>query len=158
VKIDNSKKKAIIYPNKKDLDDNFKSYFRAGGRHQTVINGESVYEYLQTCTDAKILHDILYFKGKFFEFIGYELLSATSKNIVLGLTVPIFISKIPLDQLSSYLNMKELQDVSILHNIPIPNHAQKKTILENFHDHYCIHCELYASTLLKKKKKEKGLI
>jgi hypothetical protein len=86
VKIDNNKKNAFIYPQKFFFDNNFKSYFRAGGQHQTVINGESVYEYLQTCTDAKILNDKLYFKGIFFEFIGYELLSATSNNI-LGLTV-----------------------------------------------------------------------
>jgi hypothetical protein len=66
VKIDNNKKKAIIYPNKKDLDDNSKCYFRAGGRHQTVINGESVYEYLQLvqmrryCTTNYILKDFFF--------------------------------------------------------------------------------------------------
>ena len=95
------------------------SYFCAGGRHQTTVDGEIVCEFLQDCIDAGLLNDNHYFRGKKFDFKEYQLLTAASKKS-LESTVPLFYSKIPLDQLSIYLNMKELQEMSVLHSIPIP--------------------------------------
>ena len=58
-----------------DIEKNyyFKSYFCAGGRHQTAIAGEIVYKYLQTCTDTKLLNNSQHLKIKSFHFQGYKL-------------------------------------------------------------------------------------
>jgi len=133
-----------------EMNDDFKCHFSAGGRHQTAVNGEIVFEYLQTCTDAKLLSDDRFFKGKLFEFIKYQPLSATW-NDMSETADPIFFSKIPLDQLSTFLNVKELRDVSILHNISIPYNIHKKTMITYFRNHYCIQCEIYVSILVEKK-------
>ena len=153
-----------------ERNDNFKSYFRAGGRHQNSISGEIVCEYLDTCTDIKLLNNSQYFKGKEFEFKGYQLLHATL-NDILDPNVTHFFSKIPLNQLSIYLNMKELREVSIIHNISIPGNIGKETMLTFFVNHRCIQCDLYISVLeekiikkrvrskkKKKRKKQKILI
>ena len=132
-----------------ERNDSFKGYFRAGGRHQVTVNGEIVYEYLQMCTDIKLLNDSRYFKGKSFHFKSYELLSAIS-NHVLDPSGPLFFSKIPLDQLSTYLNMKELRHMSEIHNISIPQHMEKKTMLTFFYNHHCIQCDLYVAVLTEK--------
>jgi hypothetical protein len=94
-------------------------------RHQISMNGEIVHDYLQTCTDAKLLNNSQYFKGRHFHFNEYKLLSATSNNI-LESSVPLYISRIPLDKLTMYLNMKELQHMSDLHNIPMPRCIEKR--------------------------------
>ena len=65
--------------NKKDY---FRKYFRASGRHQTMVGGEIVCEYLHSCTDTKLLSYKQYFKGFFFEFVGYENLGTCSNNIL----------------------------------------------------------------------------
>ena len=117
-----------------------------------MVDGEIVCEYLQACTDAKLLDNARYFEGKLFEFVGYELLSVNPhNNLELESTVATFFSKIPLDRLSKYLNMKELKYMSILHNILIPPKIQKKTMLTYFCDHYCERCDIYASVLVEKK-------
>ena len=125
------------------------SYFFAGGRHQIAVNGEIVYEYLQTCTKSKLLDDSEYFKGKEFDFKGYQPLSAVSIDILEPI-IPLFYSTIPLDQLSVYLNKKELRDISILHKISIPARADKTKILTYFCDHYCTQCHLYVSVLTER--------
>jgi hypothetical protein len=60
--------------------------------------------------------------------------------------------------------MKELREVSILHNISIPGNIGKETMLTFFVNHRCIQCYLYISVLEEKiikkrvqskKKKEK---
>ena len=144
--------------------DDLKSFFLAGGRHQTTVIGEIVCEYLQVCTDFKLLNNDQYFKGKLFEFKGYELLNATLNN-VLESNITYFLSKVPLDQLSFYLNMKELREMCDLHNISMPKNIERKTMLTYFHNHYCNQCDLYASLFtekikikqapLKKEKKKK---
>jgi hypothetical protein len=60
--IKKKKKKEKVFNTKKntEINNNFKSYFKAGGRHQTMVNGEIVCEYLQSCTDAKLLNDNQY--------------------------------------------------------------------------------------------------
>jgi hypothetical protein len=83
------------------------------------MNGDIFHNYLQTCTDAKLLNDQQYFEGKIFEFKGYELLGNVSNSTSDSIEV-LFYSKIPLDQLSTYLNMEELQYIGILHKIHIP--------------------------------------
>ena len=88
-------------------NNNFKSYFSAGGRHQTAVSGEIVCEYLQTCTDTNLLNDKEYFKGKHFEFKRYELLGVASNNALESVD-PLFYSKIPLHRLLTFLNMTEL--------------------------------------------------
>ena len=133
-----------------ERNQDFKSYFFAGGRHRISMNGEIVHDYLQTCTDAELLNDRQYFKGKSFEFKGYELLG----NVSISAPDPIevlFYSKIPLDQLSNYLNMEELQYIGILHSIHIPQRIDKKKMLTYFCDHHCIQCDLYVSVLTEKK-------
>ena len=35
-------------------NNDFKCYFFVGGRHQTVVDGGIVYEYLQNCTDTSV--------------------------------------------------------------------------------------------------------
>ena len=35
-------------------NNDFKCYFFGGGRHQTVVDGGIVYEYLQNCTDTSV--------------------------------------------------------------------------------------------------------
>src|SRR5271156_5575130 len=127
----------------------FNSYFFAGGRHQIAMNGEIVCEYLQSCTETKLLNNSQYFKGKQFDFKGYKLLSAIGKDI-LDPIVPLFYSKIPLDRLSMYLNLKELEDISILHKIAIPKRADKKEKLTYFSDHYCTQCDLYVSVFTER--------
>jgi hypothetical protein len=102
-----------------------KSYFFAGGRHRTSMNGEIVHDYLQTCTDANFLNNRQHFEGKKFEFKGYELLANVSNSTSDPIEVH-FYSKIPLDQLSTYLNMEELQYIGILHSIHIPQRIDKK--------------------------------
>jgi hypothetical protein len=102
------------------------------------------------CTDTEISKDSHYFDGKQFDFKGYELLSNVSSD-VLTQNVPLFFSKIPLHQLSIYLNMKELQDMAILHKIYIPPRVKKKELLTYFFNHYCTHCDLYVSVLTEKK-------
>jgi hypothetical protein len=139
------KEKQLIANEYLERDHNFKSNFCAGGRHQTIVNGEIVCEYLETCTDRKLLNDSQYFKGRRFHFNGYKLLSATS-NDILESSVPLFFSRIPIDKLTTYLNMKELQHMSDLHNISMPKkNIEKKTMLTYFHDHHCIQCDLYVS-------------
>ena len=164
-----------IFDNKKALSMNehigrkhyCNSYFSAGGRHQVAVNGEIVFEYLQSCTESKLLNDGQYFKGKQFDFKGYRLLSAVSDDILEPI-VPIFYAKIPLDQLSTYLNMKELDDISVLHRISIPARAGKEKKKTYFCDHYCTQCDLYVSVLTermvikqvgtkKEKNKEKNI-
>jgi len=152
IQIEHSNEEAFISSNLTEMNGGLKCYFRAGGRHQTAVNGETVCEYLQTCTDAKLLSDNQFFKGKLFEFIRYQPLSATLNNMS-ETTDPIFSSKIPLDQLSTFLNVKELRDVSILHNISIPYNIRKETMITYFRNHYCIQCEFYVSVLVEKKKK-----
>jgi hypothetical protein len=105
--------------------DNFEDYFCAGGRHQTAVNGEIVQEYLQTCTNSKLLNNEQYFKEKHFEVKGYKPLSSTSKDASEP-NVTLFFSKIPLDQLSIYLNLKELRDLAVLHRIHIPYRTKKE--------------------------------
>ena len=140
----------------------FKCHFLGGGRHQTAVNGEIVYEFLEKCTDAKVLNDHKYFEGKQFEFKRYGPLNAMS-NDILEQTVPLFFSKIPLDKLSIYLNVKELREMSVLHMIPMPSKAEKKEMVGYFSGHHCNRCELYASVLVEKKgivrtrKKEKEM-
>ena len=104
-KIEKKEKKSNEYVGR---NHDFKSYFCAGGRHQTTLDGEIICKYLEccTCTDIKLLNDSKYFKGKCFEFKGYELLNASPNDV--GSTGTLFFSKIPLDQLSNYLNVKEL--------------------------------------------------
>ena len=51
-----------------ERSNDLKSYFFAVGRHQTTVIGEIVCEYLQVCTDLKLLNNDQYFKGKHFEF------------------------------------------------------------------------------------------
>ena len=126
----------------------FKSYFCAGGRHQTAIAGEIVCEYLQTCTDTKLLNNSQHFKGKSFHFEGYELLSDTSNES----SVPLYFSKIPLEILTNYLNMKELQHMSDIHDIPMPINIEKKTMLTYFRNHHCTQCDLYVCVLTEKIK------
>ena len=123
----NGKEGALLANNNNKMKNKniFENYFRAGGRHQTMVDGEIVCEYLQTCTDAKLLNDCQYFEGKLFEFIGYDLCRHTS-NCILDPSIPTFSSKIPLDKLSIYLNVKELRDVSKLHNISIPKKIERK--------------------------------
>jgi hypothetical protein len=99
-------------------------YFFAGSRHQIAVNGEIVYEYLQTCTKIKLLDDREYFKQKQFNLKSYTLLSAVSINISEPIVL-FFYFKVLLDQLAIYLN-KELQDISVLHRIFIPAKADKK--------------------------------
>ena len=130
----------------------FESYFCAGGRHQTAVDGEIVCEFLKDCTDAELLNDSHYFRGKKFDFKGYKLLTAASKNLMES-TVPLFYSKIPLDKLSVYLSMKELRDMSLLHNISIPQKIEKKNMLTYFYNHHCIQCDLHASVLVEKEVK-----
>ena len=132
-------------------DANFDGYFHAGGRHQTTIKGNIVYKYLQTCTDIKLINDRQYFKENLFHFEGYEVPCATSSN-TLHPVVPFFYSKIPLDELLIYLNMKELRDMSKLHNIDVPQNIQKKTMLTYFDNHHCTSCDLYVSILSQKIK------
>ena len=132
-----------------ERNQDFKSYFFAGGRHQISMNGEIVHDYLQTCTDAKLLNNSQYFKGRHFHFNEYKLLSATS-NDILESSVPLYFSRIPLEKLTMYLNMKELQDMSDLHNIPMPRRIEKKTMLTYFHNHHCTQCDLYVSVLTEK--------
>src|ERR1700734_1222897 len=67
-------------------------------------------------------------------------------------TITTFFCKIPLDELVKYLNLKELRELSKLHNISLPHNLTKKTILTYFSNHYCIQCDLYVSVLLTKKK------
>jgi len=104
----------------------FKSYFCAGGRHQTAVDGEIVCKFLQTCTDIMLLSNSQHFKGKSFHFKGYKLLSEASKNIM-DSSEPLYFSRIPLELLKDFLNMKELRDLSNLHNICIPKNVEKKT-------------------------------
>ena len=144
-------------------NNDFKCYFFGGGRHQTVVDGGIVYEYLQNCTDTRLLNDRKYFEGREFEFKRYERLTAMSNN-VLELTAPLFFSKIPLDKLSIYLNVKEIREMSSLHNIIMPYKAEKKKMLTYFSGHSCNQCEFYTSVLMerklkesKKKKKEENL-
>jgi hypothetical protein len=106
-------------------------YFFAGSRHQIAVNGEIVYEYLQTCTKIKLLDNHEYFKQKQFNFKSYTLLSAISINISEPI-MPFFYSKIPLDQLAIYLNKKELRDISVLHRIFTPDNADKKKNIDIF--------------------------
>ena len=101
---------------------NIERNFSAGGRHQTTIDGEIVCEYLQTCTDIKLLNNSEHFKGKCFHFEGYKLLSDTS-NDLLKSSAPLYFSRIPLEILTNYLNMKELQ---LMSDIPMPNRLEKK--------------------------------
>ena len=61
--------------------------------------------------------------------------------------IPLFYSKIPLEQPSNYLNMKELQNISILHRMSILHKADKKKFLTYFCDHYCNQCDPYVSVL-----------
>ena len=133
---------------------NFKSLLCAGGRHQTTLNGEIIYEYLQSCTDAKLSNDSQYFIGKQFDFRKYKLLSAISEK-ELEQSVPLFFSKIPLEWLSIYLNMKELREMSVLHKIPMPYKAEKAKMLMYFCDHHFNQCDLHISILTERKPKEK---
>jgi hypothetical protein len=135
-------------------DPTFVSYFHAGGRHQTTIKGDLVYKYLQTCTDIKLINDSQYFEENSFNFEGYEVLCTTSSNILHPI-VPLFYSKIPLDELLIYLNMKELRVMSELHNIDLPHNIQKKTMLTYFDNHHCIQCDLYVSVLTEKQKNKR---
>ena len=134
-----------------DMKNSFKNLFCAGGRHQTFLNGEIVWEYLQSCTDPMLSNNNQYFQGKQFEFKGYKDSSTTSND---GLE-PLFFSKIPLHQLSKYLNMKELRDMSVIHGIPVPQQITKKTMLTYFLDHHCTQCDLYVSILTENKPKIK---
>jgi len=131
-----------------------KSYFFAGGRHRTSMNGEIVHDYLQTCTDANFLNNRQHFEGKKFEFKGYELLANVSNSTSDPIEVH-FYSKIPLDQLSTYLNMEELQYIGILHSIHIPQRIDKKKMLTYFRGHHCIQCDLYVSVLTEKQISQK---
>jgi hypothetical protein len=131
----------------------FKSYFSAGGRHQTMVKGEIVYEYLQTCSDVELLNNNQYFEGKHFDFKGYENINVTSSN-VLKSDIPLFFSKIPLEQLSSYLNAQELRHMAVLHNIPMPYKAEKKNMATYFCDHHCTQCDLYVSVLTERENKK----
>ena len=133
---------------------NIKNYFCAGGRHQTVVKGEIVSEYLQASTDTKLLNDKQYFKGKDFEFKRYELLSTASNNISESI-VPFFVSKIPLHKIAIYLNITELRDVSDLHNIHVPHKVTKKTMLAYICDHHCTQCDIYAAVFVEKIYKKK---
>ena len=156
-KVENAKKKKkdekkpLIANECIERGNNLKGSFYAGGRHQTTVNGEIVCEYLQTCTDTELLNNIEYFKGKCFHFEGYKLLSSTSKNSI-ELSVPLYFSRIPLDKLTTYLNMKELQDMSDIHNISMPRRIEKKTMLTYFQNHHCTQCDLYVSVFTEKIK------
>ena len=133
--------------------DRFQNLFCGGGRHQVAINGENVYKYLHNCSDTNLLKDRNYFEGKQFDFKRYELLSAISNN--LETSSLLFYSKIPLDQLSNYLNMKELKEVSVLHKIPISSRSDKKEIMACFYDHRCAQCNLYVSVFTERTTRNK---
>jgi hypothetical protein len=138
-----------------DFDsNNFKNLFCGGGRHQTFLNGEIICEHLHSCSDTTLLNDEQYFKGKKFEFKTYKLASATSNDESDPID-PIFLCKIPLHQLSTCLNTKELRQLSILHGIPLPEKITKKTMLTYFHDHHCNQCDLYISVFEENKPKIK---
>jgi hypothetical protein len=122
----------------------FENLFCGGGRHQTFLNGEVIYEHLQSCENITLLKDVQYFKGKKFEFKRYKLANETS-NDESDPICPLFLSKVPLHQLSTCLNLKELKELSILHGISIPANITKKTMLAYFHDHHCNQCDLYIS-------------
>ncbi|HEY4831131.1 MAG TPA: helitron helicase-like domain-containing protein, partial [Waddliaceae bacterium] len=128
---------------------NNKSY--GGGRHQVSLNGEIVYEYLHHCTDASLIDNEQYFQNHQFNFIGYQMATPELTNDY-SPTITTFFCKIPLDELVKYLNLKELRELSKLHNISLPHNLTKKTILTYFSNHYCIQCDLYVSVLLTKKK------
>ena len=48
--------------------------------------------------------------------------------------------------------MKELRDIGEIHNIFMPWHIEKKTMLTFFHNHHCIKCDLYVSELTEYEK------
>ena len=148
---ENDKKKSSTEDECIRRSNNLKGYFFAGGRHQTTVIGKIVSKYLQVCTDFKLLNNDQYFKGNVFEFKGYELLNATLDNISES-NITYFLSKIPLDQLSIYLNMKELREMCDLHNISMPKNIGRKMMLTYFHNHHCIQCDLYASLFTEKEK------
>ena len=100
----------------------------------------------ESCTESKVSNNSQYFKEKEFNFKDHKSLSAASNNM-LEMFIPLFYSKILLEQLSSYLNMKRLQNISILRRMSIPHKADKKKILTYFCDHYCDQCNLYISVL-----------
>ena len=137
------------------IEGDFKLYFNAGGRHQTAIKGEIVCKYLQTRTDANLLNDDLHFEGKIFDFKGYQLSNAFSIKTLAAID-PLYYSKIPLKELSDYLNTKELRDIGALHNIYIPYHIDKNTMLGLFSEHQCTQCELYVRGQTKKRRGKNG--
>ncbi len=120
------------------------------------MNGDIVYEHLQHCTNATLLNDNQFFKGKQFNFQGYKAANICSNNEY-NPKIPLFFSKIPLQQLSKYLNVKELREMSILHKIYLPHHLTKKTILTYFYNHYCRQCDLYLTVLTEKREKKKKI-
>ena len=99
-----------------------------------------------------LLNNEQYFKEKHFNFIGYNIFKL---NLEPDADITSFYCKIPVHVLRNYLNLKELQELSILHKIPLPHNVTKKTILTYFDNHYCNQCDIYVSVLQEKKKKIK---
>ena len=131
----------------------FKRNFCGGGRHQTAISGEIIYEYLHTCTDIKVLNNRQYFIEKEFDFKRYELLSTISNDV--NLITSLFYSRIPLDRLTNYLNKKELREMSDLHKLAIPYRCNKEEMLTYFKGHHCCQCDLYVSVFTERASKKK---
>src|SRR5271169_6419144 len=55
-----------------------------------------------------------------------------------------FTCKLPLETMSSYMNVKELRDVSSIHCIPYRKTDSKDTHIQNFIGHYCPSCDDYT--------------
>ena len=125
IKRENDKKTLPFANEYIEENDYIHSYFFAGCMHQIAGSGKIVCEYLQSCTESKVLNNSQYFKGKEFDFKDYKSLSGASNNM-LETFIPLFYSKIPLEQLLNYLNMRKLQNISILHRMSIPHKADKK--------------------------------
>ena len=126
--------------------------FCGGGHHQVSLNGDIVYKHLHHCMNTTLLDNEQYFKEKKFDFIGYKVFKLNFINDM-DTTITKFYCKIPLDELTKYLNLKESRELSILHKIPLPHNLTKKTILTYFVNHFCDQCDLYVSILQEKNKK-----
>ena len=134
-----------------DNEDNLKKLFSGGGRHHSFLSGDIVYKYLQSYTNNTLLNDDL---SKENEFKGYKLTNKIQETIS-DLPVPLYFSNVPLDQLLSCLNIRELQCMSKLHEIYIPKNITKKTLLTYFNDHHYISVFTENQPTIKIRKQKK---
>jgi len=78
------------------------------------------------------------------EFVFVTYIHISQISMALNSDASYFTCKLPLETMSSYMNVKELRDVSSIHCIPYRKTDSKDTHIQNFIGHHCPSCDDYT--------------